>query len=227
MKLENILGLIVVAVIGFASSGCLVTRSEMSSQEQTKTNNQKMADNQKEQAEQKPDPDEVMRQLIGRVEVLETQLNQMKSEKAQAALTPANPSVDAVKFQAMQEAMIKLEDKMQKIDAEKQAIAAAIAAKAHAEEELKTQSKLSPFQVAEVHFKNKEWKKAILSYQKYSEENPKGKMVAESKYKIGVSFQELGLKDEAIAFYEEVVAQFPATEIGKKAKFRLTQVKKK
>ena len=101
------------------------------------------------------------------------------------------------------------------------------AAKVQADEELKTQANFSPFQVAEVHFKNKEWKKAILSYQKYSEDSPKGKMVAEAKYKIGVSFQELGLKDEAIAFYEEVVAQFPATEIGKKAKFRLTQIKKK
>lgn len=227
MKLKNILGIVIVFVLAMASSGCLVTRSEKSSQEQTKTNNQKMAENQKEQAEQKPDPDEVMRQLIGRVEVLETQINQMKAEKAQAALVPATPSVDTQKFQAMQEAMIKLEDKMQRIEAEKQAATAALAAKVHVEEELKAQSKFNPFQVAEVHFKNKEWKKAILSYQKYSEENPKGKMVAESKYKIGVSFQELGLKDEAIAFFEEVVAQFPATEIGKKAKFRLTQIKKK
>lgn len=226
MKLQNFLGLILVTGLALASSGCLVTRSEMSSQEQTKTNNQKMAENQKEQAEQKPDPEEVTRQLIGRVEVLEAQINQMKAEKAQAAQNPT-ASADALKIQAIQEAMIKLEDKMQKIEAEKAAVAAAVAAKAHAEEELKNQSKFSPFQVAEVHFKNKEWKKAILSYQKYSEENPKGKMVAESKYKIGVSFQELGLKDEAIAFYEEVVAQFPATEIGKKAKFRLTQVKKK
>lgn len=227
MNVQNILGLVLFASMAITTSGCLVTRSEMSSQEQTKINNQKMAENQKEQAEQKPDPEEVMRQLIGRIEVLEAQMNQFKAEKAQAALTPATPSVDAQTFQTMQEAMIKLEDKMQKIEAEKQAATAAAAAKANAEEELKNQSKFSPFQVAEVHFKNKEWKKAILSYQKYSEDNPKGKLVAESKYKIGVSFQELGLKDEAIAFYEEVVAQFPATEIGKKAKFRLTQIKKK
>ncbi len=223
MKSQNILS---IAFAIFIFSGCLVTRSEVGSQDQTRANNQKMAENQKEQAEQKPDPEEVIRQLIGRIEVLEAQINQMKAEKAAQSQNP-QPSVDAAKVQAMQEALIKLEGQMQKIEAEKQAVTAAAAAKVQADEELKTQGKFSPFQVAEVHFKNKEWKKAILSYQKYSEDSPKGKMVAEAKYKIGVSFQELGLKDEAIAFYEEVVAQFPATEIGKKAKFRLTQIKKK
>ncbi len=49
--------------------------------------------------------------------------------------------------------------------------------------------------MAEVHFKNKEWKKAILSYQKYSEDSPKGKMVAEAKYKIGVSFRPMNFQD--------------------------------
>lgn len=212
----------------FAGSGCLMTRSEVGGQDQTRTANQKQVENQKE-AEKEVDTNELTRQLIGRVEVLEAQLVQLRAEKQQAPPVVATPNpMDAQKLQSLQEAIMKLEGQMQKIEAEKHAVQAQATAKVQAaEEELKNQAKFTPYQIGEAHFKNKEWKKAILSYQKYTEEFPKGKSVADSKYKIGVSFQELGLKDEAIAFYEEVVAQFPTTETGKKAKSRLTQIKKK
>ena len=216
----------------FAGSGCLMTRSEVSGQDQTRSSNQKQVENQKE-AEKEVDPNELTRQLIGRVEVLEAQLIQLRAEKQQAPPPVAGPNpMDAQKLQSLQEAIMKLEGQMQKIEAEKHAVQVQAtrveAAKTQAaEEEQKNQAKFTPYQIGEAHFKNKEWKKAILSYQKYTEDFPKGKSVADSKYKIGVSFQELGLKDEAIAFYEEVVAQFPTTEIGKKAKSRLTQIKKK
>ena len=83
------------------------------------------------------------------------------------------------------------------------------------------------YEVAQGHFASKEWKKAILNYQKYVDEFPKGKEVSDSKYKIGVCFQELGMKDEAMAFYEEVVAHFSKSEAGKKAKLRLSKLKSK
>lgn len=54
----------------------------------------------------------------------------------------------------------------------------------------------------------------------------KEKNVADAKYKIGVSFQELGMKEEAMAFYEEVVANYSKTEAGKSAKARLAKLKK-
>jgi TolA-binding protein len=220
----------------FFGSGCLKTRSEVSGQDQSRVANQKQAENQKEAekniekvVEKEIDQNELTRQLIGRIEVLEAQLVQLRAEKQEAPPPVVAPNpMDVQKLQALQEAVIKLESQMQKLEAEKQAVQVQASAKAQAvEEELKNQAKFTPYQIGEAHFKNKEWKKAILSYQKYSEEFPKGKFVADSKYKIGVSFQELGLKDEAIAFYEEVVAQFPTTETGKKAKFRLSQIKKK
>lgn len=92
--------------------------------------------------------------------------------------------------------------------------------------EPKTTVKSNSYDLAQEFFSKKEWKKAILSYQKYVDENPKGKNVAEAKYRIGVCFQELGMKEEAAAFYEEVVAQYPKTDAGKRAKVRLTKVKK-
>ena len=86
--------------------------------------------------------------------------------------------------------------------------------------------KLGTYESAEQYFEKQEWKKAILSFQKYADEFPKGKNVADAKYKIGVCFQELGMKEEAMAYYEEVVANYGASEAGKKAKLRLTKLKK-
>lgn len=208
-------------------SGCLKTRSQVEQQEQTKTQGQKQAQNQNEaQVEEKPpiDEKELLRQTMGKVEVLEAEVAQLKLAQQTAA---QNASVDPEKFRLMQDIVVKMEAKVSAMDAERQAAIAEAAAKANQAEEAAKLSKFNSYQIAEANFKNKEWKKAILSYQKYSEESPKGKFVADAKYKIGVSFQELGLKDEAIAFFEEVIAQFPASETGKKARYRLSLIKKK
>lgn len=93
--------------------------------------------------------------------------------------------------------------------------------------EPKANVKSNPYDVAQEFFAKKEWKKAILSYQKYVDEFPKGKNVPEAKYRIGVCFQELGMKEEAAAFYEEVVAQHPKSDAGKRSKIRLSKLKKK
>ena len=222
----------VIALLGFASVGCLKTRSQVEQQDQTKVQGSKQAQNQNEAQnaanvpEEKPpiDEKELLRQTMGKVEVLEAEIAQLKTSQAAQA---QNGSVDPEKFRLMQEVVVRLEAKMAAMDAEKQAQIAQAQAKVAAADEAAKQSKFTAFQIAEAHFKNKEWKKAILSYQKYSEEMPKGKFVSDAKYKIGVSFQELGLKDEAVAFYEEVIAQFPNSENGKKARYRLSQIKKK
>jgi TolA-binding protein len=86
--------------------------------------------------------------------------------------------------------------------------------------------KVSAYDAAQEFFVKSEWKKAILSFQKYTDESPKGKNVPDAKYKIGVCFQELGMKEEAMAFFEEVVANYAATEAGKKSKARLAKLKK-
>ena len=94
--------LLAFAVSGlFLGSGCLMTRSEVSGQDQTKTTNQKQVENQKEaekekEKEKEVDPNELTRQLIGRVEVLETQLVQLRAEKQQApppAVAVPNPMI--------------------------------------------------------------------------------------------------------------------------------------
>jgi TolA-binding protein len=63
-----------------------------------------------------------------------------------------------------------------------------------------------------------------LSYERYRSSHPKGKSFAAATLKIGVCFQELGMSDEAQAFYEEVVAKFPKSKEAEKANARLASI---
>lgn len=72
---------------------------------------------------------------------------------------------------------------------------------------------------------NKKYKEAIVAYQKYRDAVPKGNRYAEATYKIGVSFQELGMKDESKAFYEEVISKHPKSPFAKNAAKKLKSIK--
>lgn len=239
----------------FLLSGCLQTRNESSRQSQVYR--KKNADSQAAQAaeaESVPrvdERDELIRALNGRIETLEGQLTQLQREKSQQQQAS---NAESQKIAALQESLTKMEAQIQKLESESTR-STPPAAKSSDEETLKNtnvrpssgaqasaaragntvstaaahtgSTTKTPFEIGEELFKQKEWKKAILSYQKHVEEYPKGKSVPEAKYKTGVSFQELGLKDEAIAFYEEVISQYPKTEAGKKAKIRLTGLQSK
>jgi len=75
---------------------------------------------------------------------------------------------------------------------------------------------------AESYYKLKKYQKAILDYSKFAE-NKFGKtpMVPEALYKIGLSFENLGLKDDAKAFYQDLVNRYPKSARTKAAKKKL------
>lgn len=242
-------------ILPLTFSACLQTRSEVGENEQSQVYSKKNSGNQKQaevesQLNQKgagtqavDERDELIRTLNGRVENLENQIAATNKEKSAAS------TQDAQKIVLLQEALAKMEAQIknleaQQIQAKAQQEAAAVAAKNAPAEEApvkvvkkngkepsvkpgeKNASAVNAYELAQGHFANKEWKKAILNYQKYVDEHPKGKEVSDSKYKIGVCFQELGMKEEAMAFFEEVVANYGKTESGKKAKLRLSKLKK-
>ncbi len=212
----------ILLVVLFLSS-CLKTRSEVTPNEQSYLSRKKAVETQsvetsKIQAQQSVDQEELIRALNGKVEVLENQVSQLKVEVEQ------NQKLnDVQKINILQEAVSKMELQIQKLEAQQVAPIRENAPSLISSDD-KLNLKKSTFDIAEDYFAKKEWKKSILSYQKFVEEFPKSKLVPDAKYKTGVCFQELGLKDEAIAFYEETIVQYPQTTAGKKSKVRLNSL---
>jgi TolA-binding protein len=74
--------------------------------------------------------------------------------------------------------------------------------------------------ISDAKAKEKSLKQAILAYQRVIED-PKSEKNDAALHKIGQSFEQLGLKDEAAAFYEEVIAKYPKSPVVADAKKRL------
>lgn len=118
-----------------------------------------------------------------------------------------------------------LEDQKKAVAAQAQAQAEASAQAAARAKEAKEADK-NPYAVAEEKFEKKNWREAILDFEKYRKANPKGKQFAAATYKIGYCFQEMGLAEDARAFYEEVISKYPKAKETKLAQAQLKKLKK-
>lgn len=222
-----------------ASVGCLQTRTEMRETEQRQNLSQTVSSLQKENADvgsRFADVNENMRDLRGRIEVLENKMQSANQADARNNKAVADQNQDLNKrVQMIQDTIAKMDAHIQALNADllaqKAELAAAKAAAiAHAnssdDNAAPAAGKKDTFEVASSYFEKRDWKKAVLEYQQYREKFPKGKKFAEATYRIGVCFQELGMKDEARSFYEEVVSKFPDGGEAKKARTRLKSLKK-
>lgn len=248
-------------LILLTSSSCLRTRAEVGEVDQTAVYSKKAAENQLDgplanttsgvaanspavmtQTQIVEDKDELIRNLNGRVEVLENQLASLQKTHEE------EKQLASEKMNLLQEALTKLQKQVNGEDvvtdvkssdttvatggfASSDEIESKIDAKMTVRPDPKAPTttevpKGNSYEVGQSHFDKKEWKKAILSFHKYTDDAPKSKLIPDAKYKIGISFQELGMKEEAMAYFEEVVANYGATDAGKKAKSRLTKLKK-
>lgn len=213
-------------------SMAFVTRSEMKEAEAKKQIQSQVSDLQKMSADNNQRFAELeteLRNAVGRIEVLEreAQLNTRGVQDQQAD--------QLSKLNTLKEEMIKMDAQMQTMQAELEKLRAALAASvgigaasggAAATTAKEGSSRRDLFNLAEQDFDKKEWRKAILAYQKYRETFPKGKNIPEAIYKMGVSFQELGMKDEAKTFFDEVIAKYPKSPEARKSQTRLKSLKK-
>ncbi len=209
-------------------SGCLKTRNESADPrpvaQQSTISQQKVAA--AESSSKLSDIEEQIRYLNGRVDVVENKQSTGSSGFENALKNSQNQSNDSTqKLAIMQEALTKMEAQVFALTAEVQSLKAEKSASA-ARETVQAAVKKDHYEAGQEFFAKKDWKKAILSYQKYRDENAKGKFYPEATYKIGVSFQELGMKDEAKTFYDEVVSKYPKSEQSRKAATRLKTIKK-
>ncbi|WP_415062189.1 tetratricopeptide repeat protein [Bdellovibrio sp.] len=209
-------------------TGCLKTRNEVRDNEQRQVMQQQVVTLQRTNADvgnRFADLEEQMRSLNGRVDVVENRLGQNNSGVESALKSSQQQNMDLnQKVTLLQEALTKMERDIFALNAELQAVKADKAA-VHAEKSAK-QTKKDVYESGQDFFSKKDWKQAILNYQKYRDDNPKGGKFADATYKIGVSFQELGMNEEAKTFYDEVVSKFPKSEEARRAKIRLKGLKK-
>lgn len=165
-----------------------------------------------------------LRTLNGRLEVVENRVGQNSQDREKTkGLIEQHSTENSKKIQILSDEVAKLHEKLDAMTAELTAMKQAAADAQQAE---KQAPKKDLFELAEESFQKKDWRKAILNFQRFRDTNPKNKLFPEATYKIGVSFQELGMKDEARTFYDEVIAKYPNSSEAKKSKTRLKSLKK-
>jgi tol-pal system protein YbgF len=74
---------------------------------------------------------------------------------------------------------------------------------------------------AESYFAQKQYKKAIVDYSKFPEKFTTSKHMPQALYKIGASFEALGMKDDAKGFYQELLEKFPKSAEAKRVKSKV------
>lgn len=209
-------------------SGCLQTRTDVKTGEQRHVLQQQVGTLQRTNADTSnriADLEEQIRFLSGRIEVLENKLSTAHSESEQLRkISIETNQSQNQKLVIYQEALTKMEQNMIALQAEVAAVRAQGLADQTRKEVQKGSDKNS-FENGENAFEKKDYKSAILEYEKYRNRNPKGKHFATATYKMGISFQELGMKDEAKTFYDEVISKSPKSDEARKAKSRLQKIK--
>lgn len=223
-----------VGVLCLSLTACLKTRSDVREITQKQVIQQEVTKLQRTSADVSgrfSEVEEDLRDIRGRVEVLEHQKGQGTQESESAKKFAADQAAEAnKKILLLQEGLSTLEKTVFQLNAEVNALraekAALVAQNTAAQARAMTESKKGSYELGQEFFDQKDWKKAILNYQKYRDDNPDGKKFADATYKMGVSFQEMGMKEEAKTFYDELVSRFPNSNEAKKAKIRLKSLKK-
>lgn len=205
---KNLYGLLLCLV----TMGCLQTRSALRGQPTTATpvtaQQQKVA----EEAIKKDNTDNEFRQLYGRIETVEKQINDVKeSEKIKALelrlaqmeteMNLLRTTVSDLNAKAKKDALMMTSDQQAALKKEK-----------------------NPLYDANKHYDDKKWEDAILAFEEYRKNNPKGSEYAEATFKMGVCFQNMGLKDDAKVFYKEVVEKYPKSKEASTAKSKLKKL---
>lgn len=164
--------------------------------------------------------EEQFRMNTGKIEELEI-INSRLNDSSTKRLGEENQELQAYK-----ESVSELLAEKKKLEAEvlllkeenKKARNEVIAAKRTSKEHLDVGDKL---------FDDRKWSEAAAEYQAFREKtkNQKSDDYALATYKIGVCFQELGLKSEAKTFYKSVLRKHKGKKAAKFAQYRLENLK--
>ena len=79
-------------------------------------------------------------------------------------------------------------------------------------------SEEATFLRAEAYYALKDYKKSIVDYSKFPEKYTRSSRMPAALFKIGKSFEALGMKDDAKGFYQELVEKYPKSAEAKKVR---------
>lgn len=210
--------------------GCLRTRSDlMQESDQKREMKTQLSTLQQTAARDElrfQDYETQFRVMNGKIESLEHQLNEANTRHQE---TIKASDIERLKteerLKLYEEALRSLEARSLQVSQElEQMRREREVASSSAASNLKTAEKGS-YKIADEAFTKKEWKTAIVGFQKYREGNPKGKNYASATLKIGVCFKELGMNSDAKPFFEEVIEKFPKVKEALQAKSHLKAIK--
>lgn len=211
----------VLSLILISLSGCLVLRSQMEpgasvnpSKNRLSTKEAQLQQKNAELELKIKNYDEQFRTLLGRIEEMEGKVSE--SAETKAAQEKVKDLEMALSEMVSQQEALKKEMSDLKKNTDLNSAAAQKVEKPQAKGDL---------QVAEKYFATGSWTKAVEEFQRFRELNPKSNEIPLVTYKIGVCFQELGMKSEAKTFYNSVMAKYPKDKAAKFAKFRLDSLK--
>lgn len=212
-----VIRLIILGLIGLQTA-CLRTRADLNQVERGAAVETQMQDLQRSKADLEArmlEYDSQFRILNGRIDSVQREVTLLSERKQETNKEEKHPTAE--KFQLYEQALESLEKQVQLLSAQ-------IATLKKNEGAASQSQDRGNYGQAEIDFKNKRWKSAIVGYQQYRDLNPNGRRYSDATYKIGVCFQELGMKSEAKTFYQEVIDKFPKSEEAKKARYRLKKL---
>ena len=216
---SSISGALLFCLVGVCFSGCLMTRDGVQQAEQKKQMSDQFQNIQKTQADSMNQQNEILeqqRKVLGRIESLEA----FEANRAKEQAQQKEQALEREKL--LKDELLALREELAQV---KSAVATLAAGTAAAGAPSSGGEGASPLQAANEAFSTQEWRKAVLLYQKFRDKNPKSKWMPEATYKMGVSFVELGMKEEAGELFKDIVAKYPKSEYHSKAKAALRKLK--
>lgn len=221
-QLSSKISYLILLLLLISTSSCLRTRSDLAEQDQKKEMKNQLTTLQQFAARDEvryQDFESQLRSMNGKIEALEFKINELieKGDKKSNDDSIVKNQRD-LQLKTYEDAIRSLQTQLNLQIQEIENLKALALAKSQITTNSPTKGN---FTSAEEAYKKKDWKSAILGYQKYREANPKGRRYAHATLRIGISFVELGLKADAKPFFEEVVEKFPKSAEAKEAKNRL------
>ncbi len=227
-------------LLTFGTSSCLKTRAQLRSEEDADAATPKTAEVRDVQPKGEYVVDELkseITRLSGRIEDLERQQKQQEASKDGATKQKEEMS-------KLENRVVELENAQASMLTELKKAQSAVPAKEEVEFFSKGKKELAAknyeqaiefftaylktpkgkytedatFLRADTYYAQKQYKKAIIDYSKFPEKFTTSKRMPTALFKIGQSFDAMGMKEDAKGFYQELIEKFPKAPEAAKAR---------